>query len=112
MSVPNVRRSIALALAGLVLGFAGTSAVRADPRESWGREHRQVQNRHVQTRQWRDEDWGRSQYFRSDECAPRYRAESYRSEFVRIPRRACDSRFSFSFDFGRRDRDCDRSGCR
>ena len=100
MSVGIVRRSFALGIAALVLGFAGTKIASADPRENWGRS-----NVRVQSREWRDNDSRRSQHFRSERYAPRYRLESFRRDEFRQDRRPHDSRFGFSLNFGP---DCDR----
>jgi hypothetical protein len=118
MSARIVRRSIALGIAALVLGFAGTNTARADHRDNYrGRNAFQTQSR-----QWRNDDVRRSwshndtRYFRNDDCDRRFRDDDCgrRERFDSF--RSCnrpswrDSSFGFSFDFGRSG--YDRNGCR
>ncbi|HKQ46552.1 MAG TPA: hypothetical protein VJZ71_00605 [Phycisphaerae bacterium] len=101
MSARFARTSIAVAVAALVLGFAGTSSARADHRDRWDGRSFQVQSRH-----WRNGDFRGSRF--RDDCRDRMRDCGDWSRSCR-PRR-CDTRYDYGFNYGRRD--FGRSGCR
>jgi hypothetical protein len=118
MSARIVRRSIALGIAALVLGFAGTNTARADHRDN----NRGRNAFQVQSRQWRNDDvrrsWSRNEtrYFRNDDCERRFRDDDCVRRFRSDSFRSCESprwnnsSFGFSFNFGGCDND--RRGCR
>lgn len=101
MSARIARRSIALAVAALVLGFAGTSTARADHRD-----HSRHDSVRIQSRHWQN-NVVRRPYFRDDDCRRQVRVDSFRS--CNPPRRY-DSRFGISINVNRRDfgRNCGR----
>lgn len=94
MSVRLSRKSVALGVAALVLGFAGTSTASADHRDNWGRGS-------FQSRQWRGDSHRRS-WSRDDDCNRRNRYDSCRRDNYR--------RHDWRFDFYRRDNG--RNRCR